>query len=55
MAELSLQACTLQKQYPGARVQAPRQKDADIERRPRPRRMDDGVLAYANKAGAAIT
>jgi hypothetical protein len=54
-AELSVQACTLREQYPGARVRAPRQKDAHIERRPRPRRMDDGTLAYANKAEAAPT
>jgi hypothetical protein len=54
-AELSLRACTLQEQYPGARAQAPRQKDAHMEHWPRPCRMDNGVLAYANKAEAAIT
>ncbi len=54
-AELSLLARTLQEQYPGACAQAPRQKDAHIERRLRPRRMDDGALAYANKAEAAST
>jgi hypothetical protein len=54
-AELSVRACTLQERYPGARVQAPRQKDAHIKCRPRPRRMDDGALAYANKAEAAPT
>ena len=52
-AELGLQACTLQEQYPGARAQAPRQKDAHTERRPRPRWMDNGALADANKAEAA--
>ena len=35
-AELSLRAHTLREQYPGAHAQAPRQKDANIERRPRP-------------------
>ena len=54
-AELSLQACTLQEQYPGARTQAPRQKDAHTERRPRQRQMDDGTLADAIKAEAAPT
>ncbi len=54
-AELSLRAGTLQEQYPGARTQAPHQKDAHIERQPRPHRMDDGALAYANKAEAAPT
>jgi hypothetical protein len=54
-AELSLQARTLREKYPGVRAQAPRQKDTHIERRPRPRQMDDGVLAYANKAEAATT
>jgi hypothetical protein len=53
-AELSLRACTLQEQYPSARVQAPRQKDAHTERQPRPRRMDDDALADANKAEAAL-
>jgi len=53
--ELSLRACTLRERYPGARVQAPRQKGAHTERQPRPRRMDDGALAYANKAEAATT
>ncbi len=53
--ELSVQACTLRELYPGARAQAPRQKDAHIERWPRPRRMDDGALAYANKGEAAST
>jgi hypothetical protein len=37
-AELSLQARTLRERYPGARMQAPHQKDAHIERRPRPLR-----------------
>ncbi len=54
-AELSVRARTLRALYPGARAQAPRQKDAHTERRPRPRRMDDGVLANANKAEAATT
>ncbi len=54
MAELSLQACTLRGQYPGACAQAPRQKDAHTEHQPRPRRMDDGVLADDNKAEAAL-
>jgi hypothetical protein len=54
-AELSVRACTLRELYPGARAQAPRQKDAHIERRPRPHRMDDGALANANKAEAATT
>ena len=54
-AELSVQARTLQERYPGARVQAPRQKGAHIERQPRLRRMDDGALADANKAEAATT
>ncbi len=53
--ELSLRACTLREQYPGARARAPRQKGAHTERRPRPRRMDNGALAYANKAEAATT
>jgi hypothetical protein len=52
-AELSIRARTLRERYPGARAQAPHQKDAHIERRPRPRRMDDGALAYANKVKAA--
>ena len=51
--ELSLQACTLREQYPGARAQAPRQKGSHTERWPRPRWMDDGTLADANKAEAA--
>ncbi len=54
-AELSVRALTLQELYPGARAQALRQKGAHIERRPRPRRMDDGALANANKAEAATT
>jgi hypothetical protein len=54
-AELSLQARTLRELYPGARAQAPRQKDAHIERWPRPRWMEDGALANANKAEAATT
>ncbi len=54
-AELSVRARTLQEQYPGARAQAPRQKGAHVERRPRPRRMDDGALGDANKAEAATT
>jgi hypothetical protein len=54
-AELSVRAPTLQELYPGARAQAPRQKGAHIERRPRPRQMDDGALANANKAEAATT
>jgi hypothetical protein len=53
--ELSVRAHTLQERYPGARVQAPRQKVARIERRPRPRRTDDGALADANKAEAPTT
>jgi hypothetical protein len=52
-AELSLRACTLREQYPGARAQAPRQKDAHTKHWPRPRQMDDGALADANKAEAA--
>jgi hypothetical protein len=51
-AELSLRARTLREQYPGVRAIALCQKDAHIKRRPRPRRMDNGVLAYANKAEA---
>jgi len=54
-AELSVRAPTLRELYPGARAQAPRQKGARIERRPRPRRTDDGALADANKAEAATT
>jgi hypothetical protein len=54
-AELSIQARTLRERYPGARAQASRQKGARIERRPRPRRTDDGALAKANKAEAATT
>ncbi len=54
-AELSVRACTLRERYPGARTRAPRQKGARIEHRPRPRRMDDGALADANKAEAATT
>ena len=54
-AELSVRARTLRERYPGACAQAPRQKGAHIERRPRPRRMDDGELADANKAEAATT
>ncbi len=54
-AELSVRACTLQERYPGARAQAPRQKGARIEPRPRPPRTDDGTLADANKAEAATT
>ena len=49
-AELSVRACTLREQYPGARAQAPRQKDAHTERRLSPCRMDDDALADANKA-----
>ena len=52
-AELSVRARTLQERYPGARTRVPRQKGAHIKRRPRPRRMDDGALADANKATAA--
>ncbi len=44
--ELSLQAHTLREQYPGTHVQAPHQKDAPIERRPRPRQMNDDAIAY---------
>ncbi len=55
VTELSLQACTLQEQYPGAHAQVPHQKDAHTERWLRPCRMDDGVLADANKADAAPT
>jgi hypothetical protein len=54
-AELSLRACTLQEWYPGARGRAPHQKGAHTERRPRPCRMDNGVLADANKAEAATS
>jgi hypothetical protein len=54
-AELSLRARTLREQYSGAPVQAPCQNDAHIKRWPRPRQMDDGALAYANKAEAAPT
>jgi hypothetical protein len=54
-AELSVRAYTLQEQHPGARARAPCQKGAHTERRPRPRRMDDGALADANKAKAATT
>ena len=54
-AELSVRAPTLQELYPGARAQAPGQKGARIERRLRPRRMDDGALATASKAEAATT
>ncbi len=55
VAELSVRARTLREQYPGARARAPRQKGAHIKRQPRPRRMDDGALADANKAEAATT
>ncbi len=54
-AELSVRAPTLRELYPGARAQAPRQKGAHIERRPRPHWMDDGALANANKTEAATT
>jgi hypothetical protein len=54
-AELSVRARTLRELHPGARALAPRQKGAHIERRSRPRRMDDGALADANKAEAART
>ncbi len=54
-AELSVRAHTLRERYPGARAQAPRQKGARIERRPRPRQTDDGALADANKAEAVTT
>ncbi len=54
-AELSVRARTLQELYPGALAQAPHQKGAHIERRPRPRWMDNGALADANKAEAATT
>ncbi len=54
-AELSVRARTLRELYPGACAQAPRQKEAHIERRPRLRRMDNGALADANKAEAATT
>ncbi len=54
-AELSVRARTLRELYPSARAQAPRQKGAHIEPRPRPRRMEDGALADANKAKAAPT
>jgi hypothetical protein len=54
-AESSIQARTPQELYPGARAQAPRQKGTRIERRPRPRRTDDGALACSNKAKAATT
>ncbi len=54
-AELSLRACTLREQHPSMRARAPRQKGAHTERRPRPRRMDNGALDNANKAEAATT
>jgi hypothetical protein len=54
-AELSLQACTPQERYPDARARAPHQKGAHTKRQPRPRRMDNGALAFANKAEAATT
>ncbi len=43
----------LQEQYPGACAQAMCQKEAQSDRRPRPRQLDDGTLADANKAEAA--
>ncbi len=52
-AELSPRALALQEQYPGARAQALHQKDAQTERRPRPRWLDDGTHADTNKAEAA--
>jgi hypothetical protein len=52
--ELSVRAHTLQEQYPGARTQAPCQRDAHTERRSRPRWMDDGALADTNKAEAVL-
>ena len=54
-AELSLLACTLRERYPGARAQAPHQKDAHTERRLRPCWMDDGTHADASKAEAEPT
>jgi hypothetical protein len=54
-AKLRVQARALQERYPGAPAQAPRQKGAHIEHWPRPRWMDDGALANANKAEAATT
>ncbi len=54
-AELSLRACTLREQHPGARGRAPRQKGAHTEHQPRPRWMDNGALADANKVEAATT
>ena len=53
--ELSLRACTLREQYPGACAQAPHQKDAHTKRRLRPRQMDDGTHADASKAEAEPT
>jgi hypothetical protein len=55
VGELSIQACTLREQYPGARAHAPRQKETHTERWLRPRRMDNGALADTNKAEAALT
>jgi hypothetical protein len=49
---MSLRPWALQEQYPGARARAPRQKEAHTERWPRPRQMDDGTLADANRAEA---
>ena len=45
----------LQEKNPGARAQAPRQKEAQSERQPRPHQLDDGTLANANKAEPAPT
>ena len=52
-AELSPRAWTLQERYPGARAQAPCQKEAQTERLPRPHQLDDGTHADINKAEAA--
>jgi hypothetical protein len=50
---LSLRACTLREQYPDAHAQAPRQKDAQTERWPRPHWLNDGTHADASKSKAA--
>ena len=52
-AELSPQAWTLREQYPGASMQAQCQKEAQTERWQRPRQLDDGMHADADKAEAA--
>ncbi len=53
VAELSVRACTLRERYPfGVRK---RRANREPICRPRPRRMDGGALADANKAEAATT